>query len=128
MKKRIIIMAVAIVLILSGCKPIGMFLQSVFESQDGDLRILYGRNGADYIYDHNVHLSYARGRREDYVGLYLDGESGKEQRILEADFQIFKKQPLKMNGCLSFRTTCIMFWISAVMMFPNIRRFPIPTA
>ena len=87
MKKRIIIMAVAIVLILSGCKPIGMFLQSVFESQDGDLRILYGRNGADYIYDHNVHLSYARGRREDYVGLYLDGESGKEQRILEADFQ-----------------------------------------
>ena len=87
MKKRIIIMAVAIVLILSGCNPIGMFLQSVFESQDGDLRILYGRNGADYIYDHNVHLSYARGRREDYVGLYLDGESGKEQRILEADFQ-----------------------------------------
>ena len=78
MKKRIIIMAVAIVLILSGCNPIGMFLQSVFESQDGDLRILYG--------------------------------------------------PLKMNGCLSFRTTCIMFWISAVMMFPNIRRFPIPTA
>ena len=87
MKKRIIIMAVAIVLILSGCNPIGLFLSAVFESQDGDLRILYGRNGADYIYDHKVHLSYARGRREDYVGLYLDGESGKEQRILEADFQ-----------------------------------------
>ena len=87
MKKRIIIMAVAIVLILSGCNPIGLFLSAVFESQDGDLRILYGRKGAEYIYDHNVHLSYARGRREDYVGLYLDGESGKEQRILEADFQ-----------------------------------------
>ena len=79
MKKRIIIMAVAIVLILSGCNPIGLFLSAVFESQDGDLRILYGRNGADYIYDHKVHLSYARGRREDYVGLYLDSESGKEQ-------------------------------------------------
>ena len=46
MKKRIIIMAVAIVLILSGCNPIGLFLSAVFERQGGDLKDLYGRNCA----------------------------------------------------------------------------------
>ena len=73
MKKRIIIMAVAIVLILSGCKPIGMFLQSVFESQDGDLRILYGRNGAeDYC-----RLGYMpRNKVHESVNLTLDAAYG----------------------------------------------------
>lgn len=98
MKKYLIIIVVVLaVLFFTGCcNPINPILKLLFEEQQGKLRVLYGRNVTDYIYDEKVHLCFGHGRREDSLGLYLDHACGKEKIILEADFQkaAFEKERL----------------------------------
>ena len=95
MKKYLIVtVALLAVVFLSGCcNPI---LKLLFEEQQGNLRVLYGRNATDYIYDKKVHLCFGHGRREDSLGLYLDHACGSERTILKGDFQkaAFEKERL----------------------------------
>ena len=95
MKKYLFVMIglMAVVFLSGCCNPI---LKLLFEEQQGNLRVLYGRNATDYIYDEKVHLCFGHERREDSLGLYLDHACGKEKIILEADFQkaAFEKERL----------------------------------
>ena len=70
MKKYLIFIVVVLaVLFFSGCcNPISPILKLLFEEQQGNLRVLYGRNATDYIYD----KGFYQYLKDNYPPYYLE--------------------------------------------------------